>query len=221
MYKLFLPLLILLTFQSCAVFNTSYEIDKSVNFSNYKTFAWLVKQPVRYENNFFYDTLDNHIKSIVRKELLKRGLQVDTANPDLILDFYFKVEQKMALQQVPQFGHLHNYEKGYRENGYNYQYHGINSNRYRNQGVNTNSYNDYSQREDIVGYKTEEVEIEKDRTLSIMVIDLDSNKLVWKGCGIEIVSDLRTYEKDIKKGIPEIFKNFPILDTLKKNRKFR
>ena len=208
MYKLILTLYIILLFQSCAVFKTSFEIDKSVNFSNYKTFAWLVKQPVTYENNFLYDTLDNHIKSIVSKELFNRGLQVDTANPDLILDFNLKIDQKIAERQVPQYGHPHNYEKGYRHHGYKYEY----------QNMNPNNYNAYSQREEIVGYETVGVELEKERTLSIMVIDLDSNKLVWKGCGIEIVSNLNTYEKDIKKGIPEIFKNFPILDTLTRKK---
>lgn len=207
MGKLFFALLLLATLNACAVFNTSFDQDQSVNFTKYRTFAWLVKQPVVYKDNFDNDILENNIKNYASEELIKRGLRVDTANPDLILDFKLQVENKINQQQVPIYGHPYNYGYGYRNYGYNYGYNNMN-NMY---------YNAYAQPDVIVGYKTQNIPY-KDGTLHILVIDRSSNKLIWNGWGEEVVTDPGSYENDIRKGIPEIFKNFPIADPTVKNK---
>ena len=210
MYKLILGFLLLATLNACAVFNTSFDQDQTANFQTYKTFAWLVKQPVIYKDNFDNDILENNIKNIASEELIKRGLRVDTVNPDLIIDFKLQVENKINQQQVPIYGHPYNYGYGYRNYGYNYGY----------TGRNSTYYNAYMQPDVIVGYRTQNIPY-KDGTLHILVIDRKANKLIWNGAGEEVVTDPSSYEIDIRKGIPEIFKNYPIADTTIKQKSNR
>jgi|JI91814BRNA_FD_contig_121_335564_length_1158_multi_2_in_0_out_0_1 hypothetical protein len=74
---------------SCSSVRTSYDIDKSVDFTKYKTYGYsedALKLPVQELNR-------NRVFNAVDRELAARGL-TKSDNPDLLIDLHARAEQK-------------------------------------------------------------------------------------------------------------------------------
>ena len=174
---------------SCTVFNVGTDQDNSIDFKQYKTFAWYAKDPTTIKNDQFDNQiLESNIKNIVSAELKKRGYKVDIDSPDVLLDFDIMIEKKTDQQQVPIYSYPYNY-------GYYNPYRPSN--------------NPYLYQQRIVGYQTQNIPY-KDGTLTLSMIDRKTSRLVWRGWGEGVVTDVQLYESQLPKGIDEIFKNFPV-----------
>ena len=174
---------------SCAVLNVDSDQDNTIDFKQYKTFAWYAKDPTAFKNNEFDNQIvESNIKNLVSAELKRRGYKVDIDSPDVLLDFDVMIEKKTDQQQVPVYSYPYNYGyyNPYRPNNYPYT---------------------YQQR--VIGYQTQNIPY-KDGTLTLSMIDRKTNRLVWRGWGEGVVTDVQVYESQLPKGIDEIFNKFPV-----------
>jgi len=86
------------------------NFDQSVNFDQYKTFAFFKKldTDTRYESLF-----SQYLKKATTDEMTKRGFVLSENKPDLLINFHKTNVKKQDIQQIPIVGY----------GGY-YRYHG-------------------------------------------------------------------------------------------------
>lgn len=189
MRKIKLFLFPVLLFYSCGpIFNVISDQDNTVDFTQYKTFAWYVKEISPYKNDLYNNQIiESNVKNLVSAELKRRGFTVNTQNPDLIFDYEIVIEKKTEQVQTPVYSHPYNYG-------------------YPNMNMGMYGYNSPGV---FQGYQTQNVPY-KEGTLSFKAVDKKTNRLIWQGYATETVPDPQTYESQLPQAIREIFKKFPV-----------
>lgn len=86
--KLFSSVLVVLLF-SCNSIKTSSDFDRSVNFNDYKTFAF-TKESRQLPAN---DLVKNRILNAIASNLKSKGL-TESDNPDMLIDLGVKTKEK-------------------------------------------------------------------------------------------------------------------------------
>ena len=84
-----------ISLSSCGVkVNSLY--DHNATFDKYETFCWLEGCEFTYSGPSYLDdsTLREYIKSSIIEDLSSKGLQQNTENPDLLIDFHISVENE-------------------------------------------------------------------------------------------------------------------------------
>jgi Domain of unknown function (DUF4136) len=163
--------------------------DSGADFSRYKTFAWYAKPTQNFKSQRFDNQIvESNVKNYASTELKARGFTVQVDTPDVLLDYEVAVERKTEQVSNPVYSHPYNYT-------------------YYNPA--TRSYGMATTPSYVMGYQTQNVPYEEG-TLTIMVIDRRTNRLVWKGWSDGTVSDEQTYESEIVSDIHRIFKKFPV-----------
>ncbi|MCC2547410.1 DUF4136 domain-containing protein [Hymenobacter sp. BT175] len=85
---------------SSARVGVTSDFDHSVNFRNYKTWAWYPQQPTDTEGGPAkgYDSfLDKRLRTAVESEMVKKGLTRVEKNPDVYVAYNAKVEDKQRI----------------------------------------------------------------------------------------------------------------------------
>lgn len=156
--------------------------DPTADFSDYRTFAWVrpdiqVKNP-QYNN----DLITKNIQANVDEILMKKGMSINTKQPDLLLRFHTDTEKQTTRGSFgptyPMIGYarigrmLVPYNMGYWGGGYSAPY-------------------TYTE-----------------GTLVIDAIDAKTNRLVWQG-SISSALNARKIDKQIEKGVSKIMKRYP------------
>jgi hypothetical protein len=191
-------------FTRCTTMAIYTDVDKSVNFKNYKTYAWSPQKHIHKHKNqkFDNDIIEKRIQTNVMDELNKRGLKLDTTNPDIILDFDIMTEKKVKQDIEPVYINSPYYYRGFNNyNGYRYR------NNFYNYG-GWNNYYSYGYGYNM-GYRTVNIPY-KEGTVIIDIVDADANKLVWKGYAIGELTDPDTFEAELPRDIGKMFKEFPV-----------
>lgn len=189
-----LCVLLLIILASCSRPHVYSDYDHSVDFTEYKTYAWLPNPLDSYSNNMFNNQIvENNIKNYASRELDKRGYAVSTNQPDLLIEYNLAIEKKERTVHTP----LYDYPYNYNWNSYPYY------DPYRRYmyGFGPPPY--------ISGYESETIPY-TEGTLTISVIDRKTNTLIWRGWNIEKVSDPETFGATLQKDISFIFKRFPV-----------
>jgi len=171
-----LCLLAAIALSGCGMFNNTYSnFDKSIDFTKYKTYAWLNSQKPNAPTLYHNDVIENNAKSYVDNHFKNRGYAVDSVKPDVLLELVLKSEKKTEEVQLSNPYNYSNYiyypyNRYYNDNlCYGNQYY----NRYNNYNYSRHySYNP--------GYRTT-TRKHTQSTITINVIDRASNKLVWTG----------------------------------------
>jgi hypothetical protein len=195
---------------SCAPTTVYSDYTRTTDFKSYKSFAWLPKNHDPQQNATFDNAIvETNIKNLASGELKNRGYQVNTAEPDILVDFHIAVADKVQQVSTPIYGHPYNY------NNYNNYYNTNNPNRAYNNSMYSynNSYNNNGYYNNaattIVGYNTQNIPYEEG-TLTIIMIDRKSNQLIWKGWSVGTVTDEQTFEYELSSDIRRLFKEFPV-----------
>ncbi|MCU0355344.1 MAG: DUF4136 domain-containing protein [Cytophagales bacterium] len=163
--------------------------DSGADFSRYKTFAWYAKPPQGFKNQKFDNQIvESNVKNYASAELKARGFTVQVDTPDVLLDYEVNVAHKTEQVSNPVYSHPYNYT-------------------YYNPA--TRSYGLATAPSYVMGYQTQNVPYEEG-TLTIVMIDRRTNRLVWKGWSDGTVSDEQTYESELLSDIHRIFKKFPV-----------
>ena len=194
--------LIILLLSSCASTSISSDYNRSLDFNSYKTFAWLPKtHDPKNDGPFDNQIVETNIKNLGSGELKSRGYKVDTNEPDLLIDFYVDVANKVDHVTTPVYGYAYNYNGNFRGAYNNNMY------SYRNSYYNNNSY--INTVPVVVGYNNQDIPYEEG-TLTILIIDRKTNTLVWKGWSVGTVTDESSFEYELPSDMRRLFKEFPV-----------
>ena len=174
------------TLMSCA--STAHiEKDDSIDFREYKTFAWIEKAAT--DSNRTNDIAESKVKAIVNEELEKNaGWKQVNARPDLLLSYDVLVERSTVQQNDPV------YSRSYTRTFYNPR-----SRRY------FNVY--YPSR--FIGYDNYGVQVQEG-TVTISMIDTKTDKMVWQGWTTEQIDSRKIKTKEIESAIKTIFRKFDL-----------
>jgi hypothetical protein len=175
-----------IAFTGCGV-PAHVEKDPSVNLRNYKTFAWLTDHNGSYKEGKGYQNFqEKNLRELVNKQLEKNGFRMVRSNPDVLIDYDIMVENDVKNESESV------YSRPFLRYVYNPYTRRINSVYYPSQYMGENSY--------AVPYKS--------GTITINVVDMKTNNLVWQGWAETEIASKRLEQDDMKKVVKAIFKKF-------------
>jgi hypothetical protein len=170
---------------SCAT-TSHIEKDDSVNFNDYKTFAWLHGENGKIDSQS--DLIESKVREAVTIELEKSGWKEVKTKPDVILDYDLLVEKSSKEKKEPVYS----------------------------QSYSRLIYNPYTRRyasiyypSRFVGYESYE-QLIKEGTITITMIDAKTDKMIWMGWTTEEVNSKNLTKKEIQKAVAGIFKKFDV-----------
>lgn len=163
------------------------ERDATADFSRYRTFAFA--DPLGTDRAGYQTMVSTYLKAATQRELEARGLRLVDANPQLLVNFNGRLNEKLRATTVPSSA----ISFGFGRTGY---YH------YR-----TGFYSTWPlyERETHVTSYTE-------GTLNIDIIDADRKQMIWEGVAVGRVTDktMDNLQPEIDDAVSTIFAKYPI-----------
>ncbi|MEH6592716.1 MAG: DUF4136 domain-containing protein [Halioglobus sp.] len=96
---------------ACSSSPTAINYDSSVDFSEYKTYAFMADLAT---DKAAYQSLEStYLKGSVARELDNSGLQRVESNPDLLINFSIETQEKVRSRSVPTGGYGVGYDPYY------------------------------------------------------------------------------------------------------------
>lgn len=165
------------------------EKDPAVDLNRYKTFAWINEKGTKQENGKPYkDFKEAYLMDLVTKELEKNGWQKAKSNPDVLIDYDIMIENDVRRESDPVYSRP---TVRYFYNPYTGR---VNSFYYPSRYLGENSYT--------VPYKS--------GTITINIVDNDTDKLVWQGWAETEVTRKNISREDMEKIVKSIFKKLDV-----------
>jgi uncharacterized protein YceK len=164
------------------------EKDKTVNFNNYHSYAWVETKESKNDSNVKVSDLTKRIiKEAVNNEMAKTGWK-ESRKPDVLLTYDILVERGVKEQSNPVYSQP--YTRYY--------------------------YNPYSRRyiavyypSQFMGYDNDQQQV-KEGTITIRLIDAKTDKTIWQGWTTDEVNSRNLTSKEIQNGVKSIFRKFDI-----------
>jgi hypothetical protein len=164
------------------------EKDKTVNFSNYHSYAWVETKESKNDSSVkVSDLTERIIREAVNNEMAKTGWKEST-KPDVLLTYDILVERGIKEQNNPVYSQP--YTRYY--------------------------YNPYSRRyvavyypSQFMGYDNDQQQV-KEGTITIRLIDTKTDKTIWQGWTTDEVNSRNLTSKEIQNGVKSIFRKFDI-----------
>ncbi|MGN6291531.1 MAG: DUF4136 domain-containing protein [Chitinophagaceae bacterium] len=172
---------------SCAP-SAHIEKDDNTDFSRYKSFAWIDRDGKSKIGNA-NDLAERKIKQAVNKELEKTaGWRETTRNPDVLLSYDVLVEKSVKSVNDPVYS----------------------------RPFTRTFYSPYSRRfinvyypSQFMGYDNYDVPT-REGTVTISMIDADTDKTVWQGWSTAEVDSRKMTSKEIENSVKAIFRKFDV-----------
>ena len=174
---------------SCA--STAHiEKDDNADFSKYRTYAWVEKDgKEKNDRNKRNDLTEQKIRDAVSKELEKTaGWRESKNNPDVLLSYDVLVERSVKQESDPV------YSRSFTRTFYN--------------PYSRRFYNVYYPSR-FMGYDNYDVNT-REGTVTISMIDADTEKTVWQGWATDEVNNRNMTSKEIQSSVRAIFRKFDI-----------
>jgi hypothetical protein len=174
---------------SCA--STAHiEKDETTDFSKYKTFGWIEARNDNGKSNKSNDLAERRIKDAVTKELERTaGWKETSRNPDVLLSYDVLIERTVDQRSEAV------YSRPFTRTFYN---------PYRRRFINVYYPSQF------MGYDNYDVPL-KEGTVTISMLDADTEKTVWQGWVTDEVANSRNLSSnEIQKSVRAIFKKFDI-----------
>jgi hypothetical protein len=163
------------------------EKDDTVNFSKYKTFAW-VDTKEKTEEKKGSDLLEKNIVSAVNTELQKEGWQESKRNPDVLLSYDVLVEKAVKENNEPV------YSRSFTRTFYN---------------PYTRRWSSIYYPSQFLGYDNQQYEV-REGTVTITMLDAKTDKTVWQGWTTDQVNSKNLTSKEIQSSVKSIFRKFDV-----------
>ncbi len=170
---------------SCA--STAHiEKDDNTDFSRYKTFAWIDKDDAgKHDHNKSNELMEKKVREAVNKELEKSAGWKESKNrPDVLLSYDVLVERTVQQKSDPVYS----------------------------MPFTRTFYNPYSRRlinvyypSRFMGYDSYDVP-SREGTVTITMIDANTNKTVWQGWTTDEVNSRNISSKEIQNSVKAIFR---------------
>lgn len=197
----------------CGSYRTVYStMDKSVDFSQYRTFAWApdtVRDESKIPDNLAFDNdiVRNNAKNYITNNLTKRGLLVNVDSPDFVLQLVLLNERKEKI--VTHYNRTHPYMGYYFHSPFYFPYYYPYYRYYTWYGW---SYPPAW--EEATTYTKTYVR----GTVIVKMIDRSEQKLVWMGTAEGDIYDPSYIHYNVHPAIDRIMKLFPVKDVSKQKR---
>jgi hypothetical protein len=164
------------------------EKDKTVNFNNYHSYAWVETKESKNDSTVkVSDLTERIIKEAVNNEMAKTGWR-ESKKPDVLVTYDILVERGIKEQNNPVYSQP--YTRYY--------------------------YNPYSRRyvavyypSQFMGYDNDQQQV-KEGTITIRMIDTKTDKTIWQGWTTDEVNSRNLTSKEIQNGVKSIFRKFDI-----------
>lgn len=182
-FFIFTALIIAVFVSGCASIKVTYDVDKSVDFSKFKTFEYYGWAG---ESGKIINDMDRkRVEDAFANEFAKRGLTYVKSGGDLVVTLFFVVENKTSVSYDTQ--HLGGYYGGYYGYGPGWGWGPTHS---------TTSVHEYN-------YKV--------GTLVADVFDKKTEKLIWEGIGEGTIDENpQTRDTKIPKAVAQIMDKYPV-----------
>ncbi len=164
--------------------NIKSDYDRSVDFSQYKTYGYY--SPMGIENPNYSSLLGQMFRDAIDAQMLKRGY-VKSSSPDLLFNVSARMEDKTRVTTMSNPGM-------YGGSGY-YGYRGGMYDPWGGYGYGTSTH---------VSQYTE-------GTINIDMVDPKLKRMLWEGVAIGKVQDKKNdnLREDIMTGVAEMFEGYP------------
>lgn len=185
-------------FFACEVYyDVATSTDNDINFSNYKSFAWLPDNTDTINRPYNNEILRNNIRNFFGKCFFERGFIFDADSPDVLLQLTI-VNQKRNKETV------------FYQNPWPYYY-----NRYYYHSIYFHPYHfDYYYRSYPVYYFTPNYYIQNlnyiEGSITLNVYDRKIKKLIWLGSTDVDIYNYKNVNRDIHPAIEAIIEKFPV-----------
>lgn len=185
---------VLVFFLASCSSSTHIEKDDSINFTDYKTFAWLEKNPTgEKDKSKPGDLTEQLIREAVNKELAKSAGWKEVkkevkSRPDVFLSYDVLVERGSTESTSPV------YSRPFSRVFYN---------------RSTGRYFNVFYPSQFIGYERDERSI-REGTVTISMIDAKTDKTVWQGWTTDEVNSRNLTSREIQSSVRSIFRKFDI-----------
>jgi len=165
------------------------EKDDTVDFSKYKTFAWVEKQDSgKKDKDKSNDLMEQKFKQAVTTALDKQGWRMDNRKPDVLVSYDVLVERGARSQSDAMYSQpfMRTFYNPFARRFYNIYY-----------------------PSQFMGYDDYAVPI-REGTVTISMTDAHSHKVVWQGWTTDEVNSHNLTSKEINTAVRSIFKKFDV-----------
>lgn len=186
----------------------SSDYDKSIDFTKYKTFAWLQDKTNMVNTPYDNEIIRNNIRNYFGQCMSDRGYSIDLENPGILLQLVITNTKK---EKVTTSYQPSNY---YRPYYYGSSYYSPYLHNYYYRGYQ--AYN-YSYPSSITTQKQDYVE----GAITLNFIDAKINQLVWTGTAKGDIYDAAYISSDLHPAIHTIIEEYPVKSLVKRTHKIR
>lgn len=195
-------LTILIAFTVSACFSPTANIyqsekTKGVDYSKYKTYAWMATKDTAYTKLAGKKQVETALAAAVIQQLSKRGMTLDTLNPDCLFTYTLVLNKTYQYGEAPPPVYAPQSNPGALPGQYNMYYYVPASTAYYNPDLYQGSM---------------KVTTFRDGDLVIDMIDRNDKKIVWRTSASGKVDerDRKGVRPTINEIVPIMFKKFPI-----------
>lgn len=191
MKKIFSIFVLTLLLFSCSTLEVLYDYDKSVDFTQFKTFSFY---PWDYKHGFQLNDYDKQtILNAIQNDMKGKGYSYKKEGGDFLVSIFITLEGKTSYEAYTNhYGGWAGYGGGWGYSGFGYGY-----------GYGP-------------GYSTTTVTQRnyEQGTLVIDVLSVTDKKLIWQGIGSkEVETNLEERDKTLPKNVSTILAKFPDKNT--------
>lgn len=181
---------ILIATPSLAGPKASANADSSVDLRQFQTFGWA--NPIGTDQNGYQSILSQNLKASTQRQLEARGMRYDETNPQLLVNFNARLDDKMKVSTVATPTMAMGVGMG-RGGGY-----------YGYRGGMYGTYPMYQDQTTVSNYK--------EGTLNIDIVDTARKQLVWEAVVTDTITQKKrdNMQKTVDDYMKAAFKKFPI-----------
>ena len=189
----------------------SADYDRSADFSQYKTFAWLPDKADTSNTRYNNEIIRNNIRNYFGQCMSDRGYNANLENPDLLLQLVITNAKKERV--------ITSYPSSYYYSPYYYGSHYYSPYRF---GYYYNNYPSYGYGfSRFPGYSTTQKQEYVDGSITLNLIDRKANKLVWSGTAEGDIYDPSHISHDLHPAVHSILNEYPIKPLLNRSHKIK
>ena len=187
----------------------SSDYDRSVDFTKYKTFAWLPDKADTANTPYNNEIIRNNIRNYYGQCMSDRGYFFDAENPDVLIHLVItNAKKERVISTFPSSYYYRPYYYGsYYYSPYRFGYY---YNHYPSFGYG------YSR-----GYATTQKQEYVNGAITLYFIDTKSKAIVWSGTAEGDIYDASNISQDLHPAVHKILDQYPVKPLLKHSHKTR
>jgi Domain of unknown function (DUF4136) len=176
------------------------ETTKGIDFKKYKTYAWLATKDTAFTALISKKTLESALSKAVIEQLNKRGMVLDTLNPDCLFTYTLIMVKTYTYGDTPPDVVAPSSNVGMAPGQYNNFYYYVPSQNY-NVNYDPTLYQGSMQ-----------VNTFRNGTLVIDMLDTKQDKIIWRSTAQGKVDerDRKGVKPTVNEVVPTMFKKFPV-----------